>query len=73
MTHQLTVGLLKIFSNILSFTKDFDDEDSNDGSITDTEEKNSTIDCGVFNEETMYKISTCSFWMEGVILTGTGK
>ena len=44
-----------------------------------TEIMNSVIDCGVdMNNETaasdyFNKIETCSFWMEGVLLTATGK
>ena len=43
-----------------------------------TEIMNSVIDCGVdMNNETaasdyFNKIETCSFWMEGVLLTATG-
>ena len=33
----------------------------------------SSIECGVWNDEVEEKLTTCSFWMEGVLLTGTGK
>ncbi len=33
----------------------------------------SKMDCGIWNDEVEYKVTTCSFWMEGVLLTGTGK
>lgn len=32
----------------------------------------SNIDCGEWNNEVEEKLATCSFWMEGVLLTGTG-
>jgi hypothetical protein len=29
--------------------------------------------CGTWDDEVQSKVDTCSFWMEGVILTITGK
>lgn len=32
-----------------------------------------SLDCGAWDDDTQAKVHSCSFWMEGVVLTGTGK